>query len=226
MPRGFGHLFPADNFPAGPLPGPQPAALQILQSLARAMAGTPPTKEQIAAATPALTFQETQARAAQLQKEAEFIGNYRPQFVHPPTPPGSRDDDFVAYYDQINTPGLGTTLAAGADLRDVPLQLETDSRFIARAILVYSQATDLQFREPGGKLLSPVVAPLLHTVFGGGLLVFPFGALGVNHVPLEPEIECDPGSVFLAYFHNPFPVPLPINAVIAFYGVKRYAECN
>jgi hypothetical protein len=155
-----------------------------------------------------------------------YEGNYRPQFVHPFTPPGFRDDDFVAYYDQINTPGLGTTLAAGAELRDVPLQMETDSRFIARAVLVYSQGIELQFREPGGKLLSPVPTSLIHTVVGGGLVVFPFGALGVNHVPLEPEIDCDPGSVFLAYFRNPLPVPVPLQAVIAFYGVKRYAECN
>lgn len=223
MPKGLGHLFPLDNFGAGPVPGPQPAALQVLQALAGAVTGTPPTKEQIAAATPPLTFQATEARV-QPRNARGYEGNYRPQFIHPFTPPGFRDDDFVAYYDQINTPALGTILAAGADLRDVPLQLETDSRFIARAVLVYSQATDLQFREPGGKLLSSTTAPLLHTFFGGGLVVFPFGALGVNHVPLEPEIECAPGSVFLAYFHNPFPVPLPIDAVIAFYGVKRYVE--
>ncbi len=159
------------------------------------------------------------------RRETEERLNYQPQFVHPPTPPGFRDDEFVAYYDAVNTPALGQVLAAGDDLRDVPLQLETDSRFIARAILVYVNA-DIALREPGGKPLMTQPGLVTHTLFGGALLVFPFGAVGVNHVPLEPEIECDPGSVFLAYFHNPLPVPVPLLAVIAVFGVKRYAECN
>ena len=160
--------------------------------------------------------------------------NYRPQFAVSPCPAGFHDEEFIHYFDELSNPALGLTLAGGATLRDIPLQLETDAVFIARGVRLGSIATvNVQLREPGGRLLSPEVSGSgflipYQSYLPGGLDLTPAGGFELMTVPLEPEIECPAGSVFMAYFQNATspPAPVAIDAVIAIFGVKRYADCK
>jgi len=147
--------------------------------------------------------------------------NYRPQFAAPPTPPGFHDEEFTHYFDGLSNPALNLTLGTGAVLRDVQLQLETDAVFIAQGIRYGGfSLTNVQLREPGGRYLSQAFVSPFQSYVSGGLAVFPAGTLELMTVPLEPEIECPAGSVFLAYFENPTAAPLAIGGVIALMGVK------
>lgn len=146
--------------------------------------------------------------------------SYRPQFAYPPAPPGFHDEEFVAYFDGLNTPALVGAIPPGTAIRDIPLQLQTDSAFIARGLRIFSETlAPVQLREPGGKYLSPDLPPLYQSYFT-------FQAAGLMTVCFDDEIECPQGSVFLLYLTNPdlFPAPPPLFVEIC--GVKRYADCD
>jgi hypothetical protein len=155
--------------------------------------------------------------------------SYRAQFDSPPAPRGFHDEDFVHYYDAINTPTLGQALPAGATLRDIPLVLETDADFIARGIrIIGAGLVQYRFREPNGGYLSeqpPANPPVLfHSYVAGGIVVFPVGLFEVPTVPLDPEVVCPAGSAFVLSLYNLAAIPMPVGGFIAIFGVKRYAD--
>lgn len=157
--------------------------------------------------------------------------SYRAQFAYAPAPSGFHDEDFVHYYDAINTPTLGLIMDAGSTLRDIPLVLETDADFLARGIRIYG-SVHFRLREPNGAYLSeqpPANPPVLfHSYVAGGVLIFPFGLVELPTVPLEPGIVCPAGSAFLLYLYNPYAFPVPVFGTIAIFGVKRRRDdcCN
>ncbi len=130
---------------------------------------------------------------------ARTRASYQPQFAFPPCPVGFEDIPFVHYFDAISTPALGSTLAAASETFDIPLFLEKDADFIARAIRIFG-AAQFQLREPGGRWLSsgsPALPPLLSQSYQGqGLNLTPSEAFFQPSVVLEPEIFCVAGSSF------------------------------
>lgn len=146
---------------------------------------------------------------------------YRPQFVYPPTPKGCLDQRCSYSFDQSNTPYFNGTIAAGALIQKIPLQLDQDAAFFIRAIEV--QATGLLVG-----LEDTHVNPLLQPTAQGqpptllpALWCEPDGA-GI--VALETDnwgIFCPAGGVLNAYISNPTAGPIA-GPVILLHGIKRY----
>ena len=155
---------------------------------------------------------------------ARTRASYQPQFAFPPCPVGFEDLEFVHYFDAVSTPALGSTLAAGAESFDIPLFLEKDADFVARAIRIVG-AAQFQFRDPTGTWLSekpPAFPPLLSQSYQGqGLNLAPSGAFFQPSVVLEPEIVCTAGSAFMLYLYNPTGGPVAVAGFVSIEGVKR-----
>jgi hypothetical protein len=234
--KGLGDLFPGDNYAHGPLPVPQPAGIQILQALAnpqtnaaflKASSGAPLTAAEVQSAMP---FQWQAGYSRNVIPEDSHTGMFRPQYAFAPAPSGFHDEDFVHTYNSINTPAFGL-VAGNVELRDIVLQLEPDAIFLLRGLkIIVDDPTfsfGYQFREPGGKFLSRDPVRLNQGYLGGVLLSFVTGAFAVSIVPIEPEIECPPGGVFLLNILNV--LGTPANAAllsVSLFGVKRYADCK
>ena len=136
------------------------------------------------------------------------------------TPEGFEDEDFEYVFNFQNTPALAAPIAPGQTSLNIPLQLQTDSAFIARGLRIFSETlAPVQLREPGGKYLSPDLPPLYQSYFT-------FQAAGLMTVCFDDEIECPQGSVFLLYLTNPDLFPAPPPGFVEICGVKRYADCD
>ena len=152
--------------------------------------------------------------------------NYGCQFTQLGPPEGFHDEDFEYLFNSVTTPAFSATLAAGASLRDIPLVLETDADFALRGLRILNVSTpavSFQIREPGGKLLMPEhkSVPLLQSFQSGGLAILPAGAISLMTVPVEPEILCSEGGVFLVHIVNPGAAPVALSVQVMFFGVKR-----
>ena len=157
---------------------------------------------------------------------------YSPQFAQPGPPAGFWDEEFEHVFNSVTTPAFSSSLPSGASLRDVPLDLETDAEFVVQGIRIFDGNTPfltVQLREPRGKLLMPEGAPvpLLQSFISGGVLLFPTGAVEFMTIPLEPEVLCPAGGVFLFYVTNPTAAPVALDLTVTFFGVKRRSNaCN
>ena len=118
--------------------------------------------------------------------------SYRPQFPNQ-TPDGYQDKDFVHYYDQTNTPQLNNalSLAVGATILQIPLQLQGDAQFTLRAIKINGPANyGVRIKDPYGNYLSDDFVPIPQEYGPQETSVF-----GSNAVEFEPEIPCPLGSI-------------------------------
>jgi hypothetical protein len=148
---------------------------------------------------------------------------YRPQYVYR-TPAGFEDKQFHLSFDQSNTPMLssvGQTIAAGAFLQNIPLQLQRDAIFMWRGIEVNAPGVDgssllIQFKDAYGNYLSDVPIPV-------NLYAAPIGNVSIGNPPvaLEPELFCPAGSNLWVYLQNITAGTLPLPR-ITIYGVKRH----
>ena len=147
--------------------------------------------------------------------------DYRPQWFYP-TPKGCRDQAFNYFYDIANAPY--SSLAADSTQENIPLMIETGSKFMWRGVRVNLDGGTsgmpvtllVRFFDSFGNALSSDFVPVIQYVNPSG------SAAGGLPVPIEPEIECPAGSGILVSFKNID----PINAVdlpeITLYGLKRY----
>ena len=221
--------------PVVPLAVAQPADVQAIASMLPVVPGQTLTQRLAQAEAIVLDYARAAVQRA-VSSPVVFRSGYRPQFVPPPTPKGFHDVDFVAYFDAVSTPFLGTIMQAGAEQLDVPLQLENDADFVLRGIRVVLFLTtergapavpQVQFKAPDGSPLSskfPAFPPLLlQSYTAGGLIVAPAGAFEFPTVPIDPEVLCPAGSAFLMNVYNPG-ILAQLGGFIAFFGVKRYAN--
>lgn len=124
--------------------------------------------------------------------------SYRPQFAYP-TPEGFQDEEFVQYFDSISNPALATVLAAGAEIRDIPLILDSNAEFHIRGIEVALENNNelgIQIRDPYGNYLSDGYVPA--GAYSGQQL----GDVGACPVALESEIVCPPGGALSISIKN------------------------
>ena len=118
---------------------------------------------------------------------------YRPQFAYP-TPSQFEDHDFIHYFDQTNTTQLNNALsiAAGATVLGIPLNLQNDAPFTWRGIKINGPSNfAVRFRDPYGNYMSDDFLPL----------PLDYGprepaSVGSNPVVIE-EVRCPAGSVIL-----------------------------
>jgi hypothetical protein len=124
--------------------------------------------------------------------------SYRPQFPDP-TPAGFQDEEFIEFFDVHTVPGLGQVLAAGEELRDIPLLLDPDAEFHIRGIEVATQVEDalgVQFRDGYGNYLSDGYVP------AGSYSGQQLADVGALPVPVECEIVCPPGAALSVSIKN------------------------
>jgi hypothetical protein len=146
--------------------------------------------------------------------------DYRPQWFYP-SARGCREQAFNYFYDIANAPYA--MLAAASTQENIPLAIETGSKFLLRGIrLNQDQGTGMpitllvRFTDPLGNALSADYVPVIQYAMPSGSVA------GGLPVPIEPEIECSPGSFISVSFKNidpSNPVYLP---EITLYGMKRY----
>jgi len=144
--------------------------------------------------------------------------DYRPQWFYP-SPRGCREEPFNYFYDIANAPYA--LLAASSTQESIPLAIETGSKFMWRGVRLNGDTTSLpvtllvRFTDPFGNALSADYVPVIQYANPSG------SAAGGLPVPMEPEIECPPGSFISVSFKNldTSPVYLPD---ITLYGLKRY----
>jgi hypothetical protein len=147
--------------------------------------------------------------------------DYRPQWFYP-TPRGVREEPFVYFYDIANA--AYATLAPSSTQENIPLMIETGSKFMWRGVRLNKDGTThgmpitllVRFTDPYGNALSSDWVPVIQYVNPSG------SAAGGLPVPIEPEIDCPAGSGILASFKNADAnnsVALP---EITLYGMKRY----
>ena len=144
---------------------------------------------------------------------------YRPQYAFE-TPRGFRDETFHYSFDKSTVAALGVSIAAGALVNDIILQLQNDAEFVCRAIKVHLAAAgsnlDLWLKDPFGNYLSQTYIPINRAYRGAGI-----GVVGRLPVIIEPEIICPAGGMWTAYLYNPTTGALMPPAFTLF-GVKRY----
>ena len=119
---------------------------------------------------------------------------YRPQFPFA-TPPEYQDKDFVHYFDQANTTQLNNalSLAAGAYILGIPLQLQADAPFTLRGIKINGPANfAVRFRDPYGNYLSDDWIPIPLEYGPEETTVY-----GSNEVDFEPQVKCPAGTQVL-----------------------------
>lgn len=118
--------------------------------------------------------------------------SYRPQFPFS-VPPDTQDKDFVHYFDQTNTPQLNNalSLAVGATILQIPLQLEGDAPFTIRGIKVNGPANfAIRIKDSFGNYLSDDFVPIPQEYGPEETSVF-----GSNVVDFEPAFTCPLGSI-------------------------------
>jgi hypothetical protein len=151
--------------------------------------------------------------------------DYRPQWFYP-TPRGCRDQAFNYFYDIANA--QYATLAAASTQENIPLMIETGSKFMWRGVRLNKDDTLtgmpvtllVRFFDPFGNALSADFVPVIQYVNPSG------SAAGGLPIPIEPEIECPAGSGILVSFKNidlNNSVQLP---EITLYGLKRYGGAS
>jgi hypothetical protein len=145
--------------------------------------------------------------------------DYRPQWFYP-TPRGVREQAFNYFYDIANAPYA--PLAANSTQENIPLMIETGSKFMWRGVRMNLGGADLLVRltDPYGNALSADWVPVIQYVNPSG------SAAGGLPVPIEPEIECPAGGGVLVSFKNPDLVNSVTLPEITLYGVKRYEEVS
>lgn len=124
--------------------------------------------------------------------------SYRPQFPYP-TPAGFQDEEFIQFFDSNTVPGLGHVLAAGEELRDIPLLLDPNAEYHIRGIEVATQTEDalgVQFRDGYGHYLSDGYVP------AGSYSGQQSADVGALPVPIEAELICPPGAALSVSVKN------------------------
>ena len=239
---GLGDVFALDGFATGPLQVSQPAAVQTAQAgyPVYGLPG-PPGGSPSSAGAPGYPAYPGAVSASGYPSQGYRFGprgsaafRYGGQFAQPGPPQGFHDEDFVHIFNAVTTPVLGSLLLPGASLRDVPLILETDAEFVLQGIDIFDGTNipdnsnlflTFQIKEPGGKFLMPETAAvvLAQAFLPGGLSLNPTGPMSVMTVPVEPELLCPAGGVFLLYVTNTvsFLPGVALNTSVSFYGVKR-----
>jgi hypothetical protein len=143
---------------------------------------------------------------------------YRPQFSYPSIP-DCREEQFHYAYDSTNASGLGTSIAAGAFLLNVPLSLQPDAAFLWRGFKVADSGLAIRFKDPYGNYLSPCPIPI--ALYADTPLDTNSDAGGFC-IPWPQGIYCPPGGAVNVDFYNPTSGALTPTA-IALYGLKRFA---
>lgn len=145
--------------------------------------------------------------------------DYRPQWFYP-TPRGARDWSFNYFYDLAKAP-YGD-LAENSLQENITLAIETGSKFMWRGVRLNGSYSGLpvtllvRFFDPLGNALSSDYVPVTQYVNPSG------SAAGGLPVPIEPEIECPPGSFISVSFWNTDPLSDIYLPEVTLYGVKRY----
>lgn len=120
--------------------------------------------------------------------------SYRPQFPNS-VPSAFQDKDFVHYFDQKNTIQLNNalSLAVGAYLIGIPLELQADAPFTLRGIKINGPSNfAVRFRDPYGNYLSDDWVPIPMDYGPEETSVY-----GSNVVEFEPQIKCPAGAQLL-----------------------------
>ena len=142
--------------------------------------------------------------------------SYRPQFAYPPPPRGVGEDQFSYSFDATNTPGLIATIPANGITRNIPVTLQTDAVFMVRALFIAAANLGIQIRTTFGWILSDDFVPLNVSYQASGIAI-----AGGLFVPVEPELLCTPGGIFLFNFQNNTGGAIA-PPKITMYGTKRY----
>jgi len=156
---------------------------------------------------------------------------YRPQFPYT-TPPKCEDTRCVYSFDLTNTPWLNTTLAAGANIPKIPLQLDKDADFFLRGISTTdvgaaSLLPGLEFRleDPKGNPLSDLENAAVEINYQFAGLYSATDGAGI--VTLDSDdwgVFCQQGSRLYLYLLNNSTAPIVLAGfVINLHGVKRYS---
>ncbi len=149
---------------------------------------------------------------------------YRPQFPYPLTPAGFRDDDSIQYFDWYSVPLLNNaSLANGAIVQNIALQLQSDAPFYWRGIQILgangtNPLVAVQFKDPYGNTLSSDYIPtdLYWTPNLNG------AGFGFVKIPIENEVRCREGSVVWLSIKNNSGAARDLTQVrISLMGVKR-----
>jgi hypothetical protein len=150
---------------------------------------------------------------------------YRPQFVRKPAVPPCQDQACMYSFDKTNLPVFLGILAAGAEIRHIPLRMDKDADFYLRAIR--SQGTvSIRLEDGDGNALSDKDNAVNGTNYelpdefsytaGTGLVAFESGAGGVF---------CRAGGNFILYLYNAGATPIELSTcALNLAGVKRYSE--
>ena len=142
--------------------------------------------------------------------------NYVPQFAYPAAPRGLREDQFSYSFDATNTPGLVASIPANGITREIPLQLQTDAIFMLRAISIAAANLSIQIRDTFGRVLNDDYTPISVAYQPSGIAI-----AGGLFIPMEPEVLCTPGGIFLLDFQNNTGGSIA-PPKITMYGTKRY----
>lgn len=146
--------------------------------------------------------------------------DYLPQWFHQ-TPKGCRDQPFNYFYDLWNA--NYSPLAAAATQENIPLAIETGSKFMWRGVRMNpDQGAGIpitllvRITDPFGNPLSADYVPVIQYTSPSGSVA------GGLPVPIEPEIECPPGSFISVSFKNTDPLSAVYLPEITLYGLKRF----
>lgn len=120
---------------------------------------------------------------------------YRPQFAYPRAPEGSRDEPYEYFFDQTNEPALMIDISPGQQIEGIPLPLDADAEFRARAIQIGNAATlsaplGIRLRDGLGNYLSKEYVPIQFFCGYTGSGDFEGG----EACALEPELICPAGG--------------------------------
>lgn len=144
---------------------------------------------------------------------------YRPQYAFSRRPAGFEDEAFHYSFDSSNVPVLGTTIAAGANVQNIPLQLQNDAEFILRAVKIQLATAPSNLyatiRDPFGNFVSAVPLPLDNYLTGAGAAL-----IGRMEVPFESEIHCPLGGFFQLFLYN-LTTGSVLPPQVTLYGVNR-----
>ena len=121
---------------------------------------------------------------------------FRPQFVYPHVE-GTRDEEFVYFFDRTNVPNLAQPILPGKTAPNIPLPLDPDAEFHLRGIAIYdpSGLAGFQLRDQWGNYLTDSFISV----------DLAMQASGTDAPPLEPEIVCQPGAVLQLDLVNTLP---------------------
>jgi hypothetical protein len=153
---------------------------------------------------------------------------YTPQNVF--SEPRNCDVQRCVYsFDRTNTPWLTTTLAAGANISRIPLQLDKDADFFLRAIQTTDNGVGLEFRleDMKGHPLSDKDNVVTLTNYEYPALYSAMDGAGITTVDNADDygVFCQQGSRLTLWLLNNGPNPINLTAlVVNLHGVKRYTS--